>query len=239
MKHPEEVVRLFNKSDEEMLQQSDVKLASFIKNKPAFLTRFPKLDDPFAAVWANNITTARKILPDYASVTTQIGESDLLEILMNEGRNLFQMLMLYTQLAFPNHAIALRTMGQSQYESSSKNHLKLPNLLLKAHKEASKPEYKVALMDKGMTESDIDMLKTLADKIINQDLALQNAKKDRSHDANERIIAMNTVWENMATVCQCAKLVFQNDATRYDLFLLSDGETQKPGENPPPPGSAN
>ncbi len=239
MKHPEEVVRLFNKSDEEMLQQSDVKLTSFIKNKPAFLARFPKLDDPFAAVWANNITTAREILPDYASVSTQTGESDLLEILMNEGRNLYQMLMLYTQLAFPNHAIALRTMGQAQYESSSRNHLKLPNLLLKAHKEASKPEYKAALMDKGMTESDIDMLKSLADKIVNQDLALQHAKKGRSLDANERIIAMNTVWETTALVCQCAKLVFQNDATRYDLFLLSDGETPKPGENPRPPGSAN
>jgi hypothetical protein len=94
-------------------------------------------------------------------------------------------------------------------------------------------------MDKGMTELDIDMLKSLADKIISQDLALQNAKKDRSLDANERIIAMNTVWEKMALVCQCAKLVFQNDAARYDLFLLSDGETQKPGENPPPPGQAN
>ena len=236
MKHPEEVVRLFNKSDEEMLQQSDVKLASFTKNKPAFLARFPKLADPFAAVWANSITTAREILPDYASVTNQTGESDSLEILMNEGRNLFQMLMLYTQLAFPNHAIALRAMGQSQYESSSRNHLKLPVLLRKAYTEASKAEYKEALMDKGMTEPEIEMLNTLADKIVKQDAALQNAKEDRSVDANERIVAMNTVWEKTALVCQCAKLVFQNDATRYDLFLLSDGETPKPGDNPPLPG---
>jgi len=238
MKHPDEVLRLFNKSDDEMLQQADVKLASFIKNQPAFVARFPQLAEPFSAEWAADIKAARNILPDYASVAEQTNESDKLEVLMNEGRNLFQMLMLYAQLAFPNHVIALRSMGQSQYESSSRNHLKFPVLLRKAYTEASKAEYKAALIDKGMTELEIDTLNTLADKIVKQDLAVQNAKKDRSLDANERIITLNMVWEKMGLVCQCAKLVFQKDATRYALFLLSDNENKKPGENPPPPGEA-
>ena len=239
MKQPDEVLRLFNKADDEMLQQADVKLSSFLKNKSAFVARFPKLADPFASDWADAIKAARNILPDYASVAEQSNENDALEILMDEGRNLFQMLMLYTQLAFPNHAIALRSMGQSQYESSSRSHLKLPILLRKAYKEASKAEYKEALLDKGMTEPEIEMLNTLADKIENQDTALQNAKEDRSVDANERIIALNTVWEKMGLVCQCAKLVFQKDATRYAMFLLSENENKKPGDNPPPSGSAN
>jgi len=225
MKHPEEVVRDFNKSDEEMLQQSDVLLSSFIKNKDAFIIRFPHLADPFATEWGNATKAAREILPDYASLAAQTSESDSLEMLMDEGRNLFQMLMLYTQLAFPNHALALRTMGQSQYEASRKSQLKLPALLRTANKEASKPEYKVALMDKGMTEAEINSLKTLADRIVNQDLALQNAKKERSLDANERITALNKIWERMALVCNCAKLIFQNDASRYNLFLLSDSDS--------------
>ncbi len=239
MKHPDEVLRLFNKSDDEMLQQADLKLASFIKNKSAFVARFPQLADPYATDWSDAIKAARIILPDYSSVAEQTKESDELEILMNEGRNIFQMLMLYTQLAFPNHVIAFRSMGQSQYESSSRNHLKLPVLLRKACTEASKPEYKAALMDKGMTELEIDTLNILADKIVKQDLALQNAIKDRSLDANERIITLNTVWEKMGLVCKCAKLVFQKDATRYALFLLSDSENKKNGKNPPPPGGSN
>ena len=239
MKRPDEVLRLFNKADDEMLHQADAKLTSFIKNKSAFAARFPQLADPYAADWADAIKAARNILPDYASVGDQTNESDALEILMDEGRNLFQMLMLYTQLAFPNHALTLRLMGQSQYESSSRSHLKLPILLRKAYTEASKAEYKAALMDKGMTESEIEMLNTFADKIVKQDSAFQNAKQDRSLDANERIIALNTVWEKMGLVCQCAKLVFQKDAARYALFLLSDNENKKPGENPQLPGGAN
>lgn len=239
MDHPEEVVRLFNKSDEEMLLQSDLKLASFIKNKGAFVARFPQLADPYAIDWAQLTKAAREILPDYASVTNQTSQSDALEILMDVGRNLFQMLMLYTELAFPNHAITLRVMGQEQYKTASRNHLLLPLLLRKAHKEASKPEYKAALMDKGMTEAEIDSLKTLSEKIANQTFAFQSSRDDRSLDANERIIAMNSVWEKMALVCQCAKLVFQKDAARYALFLLSDNENKKPDDNPPLPGSAN
>jgi len=239
MDHPEEVVRLFNKSDEEMLLQSDLKLASFIKNKGAFVARFPQLADPYAIDWAQLTKAAREILPDYASVTNQTSQSDALEILMDVGRNLFQMLMLYTELAFPNHAITLRVMGQEQYKTASRNHLLLPLLLRKAHKEASKPEYKAALMDKGMTEAEIDSLKTLSEKIANQTFAFQSSRDDRSLDANERIIAMNSVWEKMALVCQCAKLVFQNDAARYALFLLSENENKKPGDNPQPTGSAN
>lgn len=45
---------------------------------------------------------------------------------------------------------------------------------------------------------------------------------------------MNAVWEKMALVCQCAKLVFQNDAAMYNLFLLTDGETPKPNDNATP-----
>jgi len=47
-------------------------------------------------------------------------------------------------------------------------------------------------------------------------------KKGRSVDANKRITALNQVWTKMSLICQCAKLLFQNDITRYNLFLLSD-----------------
>jgi len=57
---------------------------------------------------------------------------------------------------------------------------------------------------------------------------------DRTIDANNRITALNTVWEKISLVCQCAKLVFQDDAVRYNMFLLGDGDNQtvKPEESP-------
>jgi hypothetical protein len=53
----------------------------------------------------------------------------------------------------------------------------------------------------------------------------QNAKKGRTLMANKRITALNLVWEKMSVVCQCAKLLFQNDSIRYNQFLLMDGAT--------------
>lgn len=68
MKHPEEVQRLFKKSDEEVLQQSDVLLGSFQANKSLFVERFPHLADPFVNEWATTTATARQTLPDYSAL---------------------------------------------------------------------------------------------------------------------------------------------------------------------------
>jgi hypothetical protein len=234
MKHPEEVLRLFNKTDEEMLQQSDVLLDSFQENKVPFVARFPHLADPFAADWAASTATARLIAPDYASVAGQSSETNALENVMADGRNLFQTVMLYTQVAFPGDPAVLRLFGQPQYESSRGSQLKLPTLLRTLFTQVSKPEYKQVLIGKGLQQAEIDALETLAAEIVNQDIAQQKAKKARSLTANQRINAMNTVWEKMALVCMCAKLVFQNDAARYNLFLLTEGEAPKSNDAPPP-----
>lgn len=237
MNRPEEVHRNFNKPDEEVLQQSDLKLAAFVENKTVFVERFPQLADPFASEWGAATTAARSIAPDYASLANQTSETDALKVLVNQGANLYQTLLLYVRLAFPNDATFLRIFGQHHYESARNSQLKLPILLRNAFNEASKPEYKATLIAKGMKETEIASLETLADDIVNQDIAQEKATKKRSKDLDERIKAMNLVWEKMSLVCQCAKLVFQNDATRYNLFLLYDGDSNGPAsaETPTPP----
>lgn len=226
MQRPEVITRNYHRSDEEVLQQSDVKLASFIENKSRFVDRFPQLADPFATEWADAITTARSIPPDYASLANQRSETDTLNALHDEGGNLYQTLILYLRLAFPGDATVLRIFGQQQYDAARRSQFKLPKLLQTAFNEASKPVYKEALIAKGMKETEIDSLKTLADRILNQELVQGKAMNNRSLDASKRIVALNSVWDKMSLVCQCAKLVFQNDAIRYNLFLLSDGDTQ-------------
>lgn len=235
MKHPEEVKRDFKKTDEEALQQSDVMIGSFQDNKSLFTERFPQLADPFADQWSEVTETARSFLPDYASVAEQANQTAMLEAQMDQGRNLFQTVMLYTQLAFPGDSAVLRLFGQPQYNSARNNQLKLPVLLRTAHTQVSKSEYITPLLAKGLKQAEIDLLDMLAESIIVQDIAQQNAKKDRSLNASQRIVAMNAVWKKMATVCQCAKLVFQNDAARYNLFLLTESEAPKNNDTNPQP----
>lgn len=234
MKHPEEVSRIFSRSDEEVLQQSELKLGSFNENKSLFVERFPQFGDPFAADWAAATATARSIPPDYVSVANQAAETEALKANMEKGRDCFQALMLYVQLAFPGDANMLNIMGKPQYNGARTSQLKLPILLKTAFTQASVPEIKQALMSKGMKEPEIDDLLNIAEEIIKQEIIQQNAKKGRTLDANNRITALNQVWEKMSLVCQCAKLLFQNDAVRYNLFLLTDGVTSLPKPVPTP-----
>jgi len=234
MKRPEEVHRIFHKPDDEVLQQSGFKLTSFIENKSPFVKRFPQLDDTFADDWGTATTVARNIVPDYASVASQSVETETLNAMVSQGANFYQSVLLYVRLAFPDNATVLRLFGQQKYVAARNSHVKLPGLLQTAYTQASKPEHKSALMAKGLKEEEIEMLQTMADDIVSQDKVQEKAMNDRTIDANNRITALNTVYEKMSVVCQCAKLVFQNDAVRYNLFLLSEGEGQpvKPDENP-------
>ena len=233
MKSADDEKRLFVCADEEMLQQADVRLGSFIKYKSRFSLRFPTLADPFSSDWAITIADAREMLPDYASLANQSAETTSLDTIMAQGRELFQTLLLYTSIAFPRRTSLLKLMGQSQYESARKSQLKLSSLLLNAYAMASKPEFKPALIAKGMTEPEIESLNTLAKSISDQNIAQEKAKKDRSIDSKERVAAMNAVYEKMATVCQCAKLVFKDDAALYKLFLLYNGVSASPTHEVP------
>lgn len=235
MKHPVELKRVFNKPDNEMLQQAEVFLSSFEASKATFVARFPNLADPFAEEWAVAIGNARELSPDYQVVNQQTAETQALEDLMDQGRTLFQTLMLYVQMAYPNDKSVLRLFGQPQYVSSRNSQLKLPELLRSAYVQASKAEYQTALTAKGLKEEEIARLDSLAADITGQNIVQQNAMKMRSLAATERIAVLNAIWEKMALVSQCAKLVFQNDATRYSLFLLSDSEPVKTGDTPVAP----
>lgn len=237
MKHPDEVRRIYSKTDEEALQQSEVLQRSFQANKDKFVERFPDLADPFADEWAAATSQAREMAPDYEVVNQQANETQILANLMEQGRTLFQTLMLYVQLAYPSNKAVLRLFGQPRYDSSRNSQLKLPSLLRLAAKQASLDEYKTALMAKGMKEEDISRLSSLADEITGQDVVQEDSMKNRSLATARRITAMNAIWEKMALVCQCAKLVFQNDAVRYNLFLLTDNEPPKPGDTPNTPGN--
>jgi hypothetical protein len=230
MKRPEEVKRLFTKTDEEVLEQSDLLLDSFQENKDPFIERFPQLADPFADEWASANANARGVNPDYAVVAEQTTQSSSLDHVMEQGRTLFQMVMIYTQLSFPDNPSVLRLFGQHQYESARSSQLKLPTLLHALYAQVTKPEYQPALMERGLKQEEIDALQTTALEITNQNAAVQRAKKNRTWSTGQRVVAMNAVWEKMALVCQCAKLVFQNDAARYNLFLLTESETPKPAD---------
>ncbi len=238
MEHPVVEQRHFRMTYEEMLQQSELRLSLFIENKSRFKDRFPDLADPFADEWSAAIAASRTILPDYASVSQQSKQTDALEILMNRGRAVFQTTMLYAQFAYPNDPTVLRLLGKPKYDAARASHLKLPALLRTAYATASASPYREALMAKGMQEADIQSLLSLADSIPQQDLAQESAKNDRSTDSAERIHAMNAVWDKMALVSKCAKLVFAGDATLYDLFLLPEGSSANPDEGPAPPSAS-
>jgi hypothetical protein len=73
----------------------------------------------------------------------------------------------------------------------------------------------------------ISSLENLANSISAQIVAQKNAKKERSRVAALRINHLNAVWEKMSLVSMCAKSLFQNDAAKYNLFILSKRKGKK------------
>ena len=69
----------------------------------------------------------------------------------------------------------------------------------------------------------IDQCETLAGELKTENTDQEQAKKDRPVETQERIIILNTCWEDMVFVTNAAKAVFYDDFAKLHQYILPAG----------------
>ena len=233
MQHPKKVQRLYKVSDGVMLQHADLKLTLFNERKDKFIQRSSDLAEPFATEWAKDIEGARAFPPDDESLAETGLKTVDVKAEMKKGCDAFQTLVFFIKMVYPNDKAMLALIGQPRYKKARNVQTELPLLLNQAYLAASKPDRKEKLLAKGMTEAEIESLNDLAISIPKIDEGQEESKKDRGGDSQTRIIALNQVWIKMVKVCECAKLIYKDDAASYAMFLLPEPPHHTPDEPAP------
>lgn len=214
----DEVVRIYNMEDEEMLIRAQVQQGFLATDLALFTAKFPWIDATYTTSYLTDINTADAIPKDDTVMTNITALTNDVNASMNEGIAVLKRLFIYAKLAYEDDKVKQRVFGQDRMEKARTDQEKMANLLEHAHTMANKDPYKHDLIGKGFNQTQIDSLLTISDNINTKNVLQEAAKTSRPVSTQDRVKVYNTVFKRMRTIATCAQIVFEGDAARIQQY---------------------
>jgi len=212
--------RKFTGTDDSMLERAEVFYDQLNGELVDFTARFPWLDGAWLTAFQNDIDAADAFPKDDSIILDiKVLTGDVTGA-MQQGYAALQTLGGYAKLAWPTDVARQRVFGQQHWKKAYFSTLKLQEALELAHEKAENAAYKAALLAKGYTQPEIDMLETLSDEIKLKNRLQEAAKAGRKVSVHDRIALLNVVWEHMLTINTCASVVWAGDAERKGVYNM-------------------
>lgn len=222
----EKIDRKYTGTDDAMLERAEVFHDRLSGELADFTARFPWLDAAWLTAFQNDIDAADAFPKDDSVVLDiKVLTGDVTGA-MRQGYAGLQTLGGYAKLAWPTDVARQRVFRQQNWKKAYNSTLKLQEALELAHEKADSASYKPALLAKGYTQAEIDMLETLSDEIKLKNRLQEAAKAGRKVSVHDRVALLNVVWEHMLTINTCASVVWAADAERmgqYTMYPSSSG----------------
>ena len=228
---PKSIRRVYNFSDDKMLERAEVFADALTPELADFTARFPWLDGVWLTAFQSDVDAADAFPKDESTIldikvlTGDVGSA------MQQGHGGLQTLGAYAKLAWPKDLARQRVFGQDRWSDAYYNTLKLQEALELAHAKANNTAYQTPLIDKGYTQPEIDELETLSDEIKLKNRLQEAAKSGRKVSVHDRVALLNVVWHHMQTISTCADVVWASDAERlaqYQLYPSTGGSDSDP-----------
>lgn len=207
----------------------------YLTDAAAFAALNPDLGGTFGADWlaaidkadkAPNVDVRRGTLSED---TTAVGDE------MERARRMAQSVFYYVEQAFPKNKGRLTQYGKDRYRKAYDDPEEM-RLLLDMAAEAAERD-KVALDAKGFKAGQLAELKALADELDRVDTKQEMQKGTNHEDTGGYVRLQNAAYGFGQQLNKAAKQVFPTNATRRQLYRLSDDgpDDAKPGGPNTPP----
>ena len=214
------VTRAYKQADAYMLEYGKTLRGSFIEDQAHFEAEDTNYANPFEDDWLTVITDAE-------AHPTDEQRKDQLEQLtadvnneMAECRDTFQRAKRYIQKAFPNSTSHWNEFGFDDYETARQTQPIMIQFMKRFHSTAVK--YTAELTDPAVnfTVARIAEIATRRDALDTANNVQEKFKKDLPVFTHNRIVALNAVWAICTDVANTGKLIFQDNHSQYQRYLL-------------------
>lgn len=226
----EKIKRLYAMPDEVMQTRAQTMHDILNQDLLLFTAKFPWLDAAWVNVFQQQITAAKNTLPDYSPKLGIRVTTDDKKNALKSGMNALHIIDVYAQLAYDENPALQNVFGQPQWEAARADADKMISALTLANEFADKNPYKTDLMNKGLSQQNIDDLLTIAADIEQKIKTHKTKKQDRPVSTEERIVINNTVFKTMKTVNICSGLVHKNSPAKLKQYHLYKKKEEVPDE---------
>lgn len=214
------ITKKFSKTYDEALTQAYLFHSEFVLDLALFTAFSPSFDADFASDFLDLITAADSIPTNQEDLNNQVILSTAVEDQMVIARAIYQELLVYVGIAFPNSETALLAFGNNMYDKARLLPQKMMNLLQLAHRNADSTTYKTALIAAGFLQTDIDSLTTIETELNTRYNAHKDYMQHTYSRTEERAMAFNAVWDVMVRINAASKIVFKDSPAKIEFYLL-------------------
>ncbi len=239
MKRATQTTRKFHIPDADMISEARSRHTYFVEDKEAFAAFDADFGDPFSDEFLQLIEKAESNLNDEQIKGKMSQLTAEVETAMENCRTIFQQLKYFIEKAFPNDNGKHVEFGYREY-SKIRN---VQNGMIQFMRNLSETvtKYSAELLAAKCPQTMIDEVITNKDALIMADTAQDSFVNSRPTLTQNRILALNSLWDKMSKVCEVGKIVFSTDYARQQLYTLpqlassSSNEEQTPTEPAPEP----
>jgi len=210
--------RIFNITDNYMLQYAKALRLIFLDDQAAFALRDLDFANPFETAWDGLITTAESHPTDEQVDDLMTQKTADVEEQMRLCRNKWMDTKPFVKKAFPNKPTIWNEFGFNDYQNVDHNQAGLIKFLRLAHLTAVK--YSVQLIAVNYTQLLIDELETLRAALSLANDLQEKFKKDIPVLTQQRVDKHNDVYAVCQRVCETGKLIFRDDYANFQKYLL-------------------
>jgi hypothetical protein len=205
-----------------MIESGDTLIALYTEDESEFFAYNAVMFPPvFKTNFQTNIDAAHNVTKDEIVVDEQQEETLEVTAKMKECFAYFQKMKPTIMFTFPNKQAVWNQFGFDDYEFARRSQGRMMQFMNMLNK--TSVNYSVELIAKGWTQVKIDQCGTLAAELKTENTEQEQAKKDRPVETQERIVILNTCWEDMVFVTNAAKAVFYDNYAKLHQYILPEG----------------
>ena len=171
--------------------------------------------------WLENILAAQIFLRDRSVVAYQKGCTYRVEKAMKRCRKYYQEVKFFVLKTFPDDISIQNEFGLSTYDEIRKSQTKLLEFMRDVYNVAGK--YAAKLAAKNFDAASIADINILADALEQANLDQNISIKGRLAITSNRIAAYNKVWATVTLVSRASKIIYADDAVKYNQYILPAG----------------
>lgn len=217
----ERTTRIYRTSDSYMLSTSGALRLLFIEDLASFTAFDSTLNAAFSEAWNVRIKKAHDTMPDSLIKDVQAGKTEIVMAVMEEAKDLYKELRFFSQKVFKDSLSKQKEFGVADYPKARVNQESMLALLGELHTASTK--YATELISGGYSQSKIDAIETLREKLDAAHLEQESYKAGRRTITQERIQILNECYATTKLVIDAAMVVFSNNPARRKAYLYREG----------------
>ncbi len=222
MSKPKKITKNYNKTDEKMHEEANVKLNALKTDIAEFAAFDPKFTNEYVDIFTTKINSAQNAVTDNVLIDQLAGKTLAVETKMDSCRTKYRSVKYFVETAFKNNRAVQNEFGFNDYKEARSSQTKMISFIKQLGISAKR--HQAELISAGMTEESINEIETLGNELDLANEHQEDFKKERTVLTQSRVILNNEVYDMVKEIARAGKIIFANNPAKYAIYVLEDGK---------------